>query len=78
MNPHATPHELEEFWKQQVYAARRKYDEASSHVTAMLQKRDLLELREALQQQNAARQEWKRVLRVFQNLVLYGQKPFDQ
>jgi hypothetical protein len=72
------PQELEGFWRDQVYAARQKYDEASANVTAMLRKRDLLELRDALEQQSAARQEWKRVLRVFQNLVLYGQKPFDQ
>jgi hypothetical protein len=75
MNPLPVQEDLEDYCRDQVCAAKRKYDLASSRLEAMLRTLDASELREALQFQNAAQFEWAHASKVFRHVVLYGEIP---
>jgi hypothetical protein len=81
---HQSRQELEELWRERVYAARLTYGQASVRLRDALGDQAAwplpapdgsVSLRQALLEEAAARTEYTRVLKIFNDLIVYGTIP---
>jgi hypothetical protein len=77
----------EEIWRERLHQAEIRYHLTSSRTRQMQAEHSNgsmpspdgdLALRKALRSENAARAEYMRVLRVFTQLILYGERPEEK
>jgi hypothetical protein len=84
MNPNPSPQDLEDFWREKAYQARRKYNQASSaaHEVMKVQRfwplpapHSSVSVSRALEAESKALAEYLRVLKISNDLIIYGKIP---
>jgi len=83
-NPHALRLAADAYWQERLRAARLQYDLASTESSRVIddQRRwprpapdGSASLRNARLKESAAREEYRRILRIFTDLTVYGKSP---